>query len=68
VDLPVRQADQGPRDGREQQDRWEILVQRETLDPVVPPDRLDPQDLLVDLDRGVILDLLESQDQLVLQE
>ena len=36
------------------------MVQRETLDPVVPSDRLDLQDLLVDLDRGYIHILRQS--------
>ena len=52
VALLAHPGDMGLREEREQLDRWERMVQKETLDPVAPPDKLDPLDLLEDLDRG----------------
>ena len=51
----AHQADMGLREGRELLEMWEILGRRETLGPVVPPDKLDLLDFLVDQDRGYIL-------------
>lgn len=54
----AHQADMGLREGRELLDTWERLGRRETLGPVVPLDKLDLLDFLVDQDRGYIIIIL----------
>ena len=51
----AHQADMGLREGRELLEMWERLGRRETLGPVVPLDKLDLLDFLVDQDRGYII-------------